>query len=286
MSDSDEGVDAPNQQYEDVVRLRMERENCNSGELHGSLIWNDIADLAFQVITPSGEHICWYHLESNCGGWLDKDMNAGKISLKPIENIFWASAPSGHYKFFVLNYNNRTDPKTVFTDPNRKVPFRVRLKRDDKVEWFTGAVGPRETMTCFEFDYQGSGAIGSYIVIPPAPVKSTFEELCKLANVTYTKGSCYYAVKKKEKISKKKNMIIHDNDSDTFIIGSVACRTLLNKPLDANITVTPKELKDEHTLFVQSTSYNRGIPPNTKTLMKVSIKEALKYRCGDKYTFT
>ena len=34
---------------EEVVLLRMDREGCNSGELHASLIWNDICDLDFPV---------------------------------------------------------------------------------------------------------------------------------------------------------------------------------------------------------------------------------------------
>ena len=76
------------------------------------------------------------HKESECGGWLDIDMNAGtnhNFSLEPIENIFWASSPTGHYKIYVHNFNNRIDSKTVFIDPTRKVPFRVRLKRNDKL---------------------------------------------------------------------------------------------------------------------------------------------------------
>src|ERR1700722_10383067 len=99
--------------YNEVVRLRMEREGVNSGELHASLIWNDIADLDLHVETPNGEHLFYGHTESTCGGWLDIDMNRAdnEISLEPIENIFWASAPSGHYKFYVHNFCNRTNNK-------------------------------------------------------------------------------------------------------------------------------------------------------------------------------
>ena len=88
--------------------------------------------------------------ESTCGGWLDVDMNrsSDEVSLEPIENIFWASAPSGHYKFYVHNFCNRTDDKTVFTDPNRLVPFRVKLIQGKTEEWFEGKVGPNEKVTC------------------------------------------------------------------------------------------------------------------------------------------
>lgn len=54
----------------EVVSLRMNRENVNSGELHIALIWNDIADLDIHVITPRGEHIYYGHKESICGGWM------------------------------------------------------------------------------------------------------------------------------------------------------------------------------------------------------------------------
>ena len=115
---------------DEIVRIRMERENVNGGELHITLIWNDIADLDLHVITPSNEHIYYANKESKCGGWLDVDMNRGDtISLEPIENIFWASSPSGMYTVYVHNFCNRTDSNTVFTNPQRKVPFRCRLKR-------------------------------------------------------------------------------------------------------------------------------------------------------------
>lgn len=57
-------------------------------------------------------------------------MNAGgQASLEPIENVFWASSRNGKYKVYVKNFNNKTDDKTVFTDRNRKVPFRVKMTK-------------------------------------------------------------------------------------------------------------------------------------------------------------
>lgn len=271
-----------------VVSLRMEREGCNGGELHASLIWNDIADLDLHVYTPSGEHMYYGHTESKCGGWLDRDMNVspGDASLEPIENIFWASSPSGKYKFSVNNFNCHTRENTVFIDRNRKVPFRLRLIRDGKTEWFDGEVSQGETITCFEFDHIGSGAVGSFVVIPPNDEPATFEELCIKNNVTYTKGNGYYALKKKENISEKKDMILHDKEKDVFIIGHVECCQELNQPSDQKLALAVKDIPDKYRLFVQSTSNNRKIPKNTHVLMRVPIKEALKHRMSDKYNFT
>lgn len=270
---------------DNVVSLRMARENCNGGELHASLIWNDIADLDLHVITPSKEHLYFGHRESRCGGWLDIDMNASSISLEPIENIFWASSPSGHYKIYVHNYNNRTDTKTVFTDSTRKVPFRVRLIRDNKTEWFDGSAGSDENVTCFEFDHVGSGAIGSYVVLPPSDTKTTFKELCEKNNVTYTAGNGYYALCKSEKVSTKKDMILHDIKKDTFIIGSDQCKDELKLEKNVDLRIKKKDVPEKYRLFIQSTSHNRVIPKDIHSLMKVSIKEALTHRCSDKYTF-
>jgi hypothetical protein len=277
-------------QLNQIVALRMSRERVNSGELHIALIWNDIADLDLHVITPSNEHIYYGQKESSCGGWLDVDMNRGsEASLEPIENVFWALSPSGHYKVYVHNFSNKTSNATVFTDANRRVPFRVRLIRgvapNSTTEWFEGTVGPHENITCFEFDNVGTGAVGPYVVIPPNDVDATFEELCRKNNVTYTAGNGYYALKKTEKISAKKDMILHDNDTDTFIIGSDNCRRILGLPLSTDISIKPIDIPTKYKLFVQSTSHNRKIPKNTHVLFKVHIREALQHRMSNRYTF-
>lgn len=273
---------------DEIIKKRMDRENVNGGELHISLIWNDIADLDLHVITPLGEHLYYGNKESKCGGWLDVDMNRSNdnISLEPIENVFWALSPKGHYKIYVHNFCNRTDNNTVFTDSNRKVPFRVRLKSKNETKWFDGQVGPNENVTCFEYDNDcGSGAIGSYIVLPPHNKDSTFKELCEINNVSYASGHGYYSLQKTEKISKNKSLILHNKDNDTFIVDTLECRKILNLPTDTEVKLTPKDIPLNYRLFVQSTSHNRIIKKNTYVLFKVPIKEALKFRMSDKYKF-
>eukprot|EP01133_Synstelium_polycarpum_P014560 gene14560-17207_t len=271
----------------EVIALRMNREGCNSGELHASLIWNDIADLDLHVITPSNEHLYYGQKESRCGGWLDRDMNAGgNSSEEPIENIFWASAPSGKYKIYVRHFSchcRSGDPR--FSDPRRSVPFRVRLIRAGQTDWFESSVAPQQDVTCFEFNLQGSGAVGSFVVVPPHNQPATFEELCARSNISYTTGEGYYALKKKEDISQKKDMVLHNTVSDTFTIGHIDVCVLLGQPTNKNISLAPKDLPPNTRLFVQSTSHNRKIPADTHVLMKVSVKEALRFRQSSKYNF-
>lgn len=270
-----------------VVALRMNREGCNGGELHATLIWNDVADLDLHVITPSGEHMFYGHKESKCGGWLDRDMNVNSTtaSLEPIENIFWASSPSGHYRFSVINFNCHCRDGTVFTDPQRSVPFRLRLKRNDVTEWFDGSVRHKEEIVCFEFDHVGSGAIGSFIVIPPNDVPATFKELCEKNGVTYSAGEGYYALKKKENIGENKDMVLHDTESDTFTIGHADVCDLLGWAANERLSVGPRDVPTRYRLFVQSTSHNRKIPKDTHVLMRVSVREALGFRLADRYRF-
>ncbi|KAN0006470.1 hypothetical protein ACTFIU_003181 [Dictyostelium citrinum] len=271
----------------EVIALRMNREGCNTGELHASLIWNDIADLDLHVITPSGEHLFYGHKESRCGGWLDKDMNVQVTndSEHPIENIFWASAPSGKYKIYVNHFRCHTSSDPRFQSSSRSVPFRVRLIKEGKTEWFQGTVKPNGNVTCFEFNLNGSGAVGSFVVLPPNNVPSTFKELCEKNKVSYSQGEGYYALKRKEEISEIKDMVLHNTQSDTFIIGHSDVCLALNQPTNKRLTLTPAHLPPDTRLFVQSTSHNRKIPADTHVLMRVSVKEALTFRQSSKYNF-
>lgn len=268
----------------DQIEQRIRRENVNGGELQISLIWNDIADLDLHVITPSNEEIFFGHKESRCGGWLDIDMNAGSNhSLEPIENVFWASSPNGRYKVFVKNYNNRTKENSVFMDINRKVPYRVKMIRNNNITWFNGLVGYNEKEVCFEFDQtDGSGAVGSFIILEGQNEKMTIEEHCKKNNLPYIKGTGMYCLQKKENISEKKDLILYKKDNDTFIIGRL---DVLNKLGLQNIKMTlkPDDLPDNYVLYVQSTSVNRGIQSNTKILIKASMRDVLRFRRNNQY---
>ena len=84
---------------------------------------------------------------------------------------------------------------------------------------------------------------------------------------------------RKEKISKSKEMIMHKISNDTFIIGLIiSCCIKGNFKIDSKIDNTIKTLDNipsDFELFVQSTSHNRLIPSGVKTLVRVSIRDAL-----------
>uniref|UniRef100_A0A7S4IZC5 Uncharacterized protein n=1 Tax=Odontella aurita TaxID=265563 RepID=A0A7S4IZC5_9STRA len=284
------GDDDGNKLGSEVLRLRLDREGARScSALQVSLIWNDIADLDLSCITPNGVTIYYGNKESECGGWLEVDMNVNKstASTEPVENIFWASAPSGEYVFRVTNFNCHTNPEsTVFIDPNRSVPYRLFLTRNGEKEIFDGSVKHKEVQVCFEFELEGDGALGSFVVMPPSDAKTTFQEACEANGVTYTQGNGFYALARKENISQNKVMLLQDIEKDTFTIGAEAVRKKLDWPLAAKqIRKGPKDLPRGFRLFVQSTSHNRLIPPGTHTLMKVSVKEALKHRAAHNTQF-
>lgn len=264
-----------------VLSLRLAKAGAQSSDdLQVSLIWNDIADLDLACITPSGERIYYGSKQSQCGGWLDVDMNVNlsNASTEPVENIFWASAPSGKYKFMVTNFNCHTKQDSTFYNASRSVPFRCFLKRGDKVEVYDGSVKHKEVITCFDIEHEGNGALGSFVVMPPSTTKTTFKQACEANGVTYSQGNGYYAVCRKENISAKKFLILQHIESDTFTIGAEEVRRELQWAQNSALTVNPADLPAGTRLFVQSTSHNRLIPPGTHVLMKVSVDEALRHR--------
>eukprot|EP01064_Diplonema_japonicum_P020795 TRINITY_DN3036_c0_g1_i1.p1 TRINITY_DN3036_c0_g1~~TRINITY_DN3036_c0_g1_i1.p1 ORF type:complete len:466 (+),score=118.69 TRINITY_DN3036_c0_g1_i1:52-1449(+) len=269
---------------EKVLRLRLDREKAiDSDELQASLVWNDPCDLDLHVVPPSGETISYDHKESRCGGWLDVDMNVNGESLTPVENVFWASSPSGKYTIKVNCYSMHC--KDGFTDPKRVVPYRVFLTKNGKREIYNGEITSKQTQTCFQFNHKGSGALGSFVVLPPSDKKETFDSLAERSKVPYNKGSGYYAVCKKEKIQKYKDLLLHNIKKDTFDLGHADVCEALGWEDGVDLNKGPKEIKAGYRLFVQSTSANRVILPGTHALVQVSVKDAIKYRATGNSVF-
>ena len=66
-------------------------------------------DIDLHVVDPYGERICFYHMSSESGGYLDRD---DVIGPGP-EHIRWADAPAGVYKIYVHYYPNEAPDRSI-----------------------------------------------------------------------------------------------------------------------------------------------------------------------------
>jgi len=204
-----------------------------------------------------------------------------------VENIYFKSPPGGKYTIFVDNAGTKTDPKRwpqpQYQNPKRKVPFRVYLNRAGKVLSFNGQVGDDgKRINCFKWAIAGgasggTGGGGHFIVFPPGDKNSTFKELCSKYKVTWQVGCGYYAVVRSEKIHNGKQMLLQNLKTDKFTVGRAGCLKALKWP-DSELKKGPKDIPVDHMLFVQSTSYNRVIPPGTHVLFEVTADEHARHR--------
>lgn len=135
------GVDAE-------IKRRVEEAGgrYEDNEIRCSLIWESGTDLDLHCITPNRRHI-YFGNDNADGGYLDVDANGGRItSYKPVENIRFATAIEGVYKFYVHNYidRNRWDN-----------PFKVELEVNGQIFVFEDVL-PRtgEEAVAFEFMYR------------------------------------------------------------------------------------------------------------------------------------
>eukprot|EP00927_Polykrikos_kofoidii_P079995 TRINITY_DN7684_c0_g1_i2.p1 TRINITY_DN7684_c0_g1~~TRINITY_DN7684_c0_g1_i2.p1 ORF type:complete len:449 (-),score=68.84 TRINITY_DN7684_c0_g1_i2:78-1340(-) len=274
------------------LKKRLGREKAQSGEITASLIWNDPSDLDLHCEIKQGpkQHEIYHGNKKACGGHLDVDMNAelhGKrFSLQPVENIYWKNAAPGKYKIFVKNYNTNTDakrwPKPEWQNQKRQVPFKCYLNKDGKMQTFAGKLADGKTATCFQFNIAGSaggstGGAGHFIVFPPSDANVTFKDLCSKYKVVWQVGSGYYAVARSEKIHDGKQLLLQNLKTNKFTVGRDKCLKALGWP-DSELKKGPKDVLADHMLFVQSTSYNRVIPPGTHVLFEVTAEEHAKHQ--------
>jgi hypothetical protein len=81
---------------------------------------------------------------------------------------------------------------------------------------------------------------------------------------TYRTGSAFYQLSKSEKIQPQKQIAVLEKKTDRVYTGPAA-RSLLGLP-DVEVRVKPDH-NDDYTIFVQSTSVNRKLVPNTRLLL-------------------
>lgn len=83
---------------------------------------------------------------------------------------------------------------------------------------------------------------------------------------TYRTGGAFYQLSKAEKIQARKQIAVVEKKTDRVYTGPEA-RALLGLP-DAEARVKPDH-NDDFTIFVQSTSVNRKLVPNTRLLLMI-----------------
>ncbi|MEV6683862.1 vWA domain-containing protein [Streptomyces sp. NPDC051130] len=81
---------------------------------------------------------------------------------------------------------------------------------------------------------------------------------------TYRTGCAFYQLSKSEKVQARKQIAVLEKKTDRVYTGPQA-RALLGLP-DAEVRVKPDQ-NDDFTIFVQSTSVNRKLVPNTRLLL-------------------
>lgn len=124
-------------------------------DVRASLMWNNRNDLDLHVIAPSGERVWFQSKRSQCGGWLDVDMNVRGESLKPVENIRWkkGEAPAGRYEVRLQNY--------AFHEKNHEpTTYKLELEVNGAIQHFDGIVSPNletvalseQVITTFDYD--------------------------------------------------------------------------------------------------------------------------------------
>lgn len=261
---------------EEITNLILTRENINCGTIKISLYWEDHSDLDLFCETPFGEKIFYGNPKSKCGGQLDTDMNSNSTELtnKANENITWDKSPNGKYKVYVYNFKTRNEYPYV----QEYVPFKVRLIKNEIIEWYTGKIRQNQQITCFEFVQENGNLEDSFIVLPFSNNKLTIKQHCELHKLKYIQGTGYYQMTKTEKIHNNKNLMLHNIVSDSFIIGREDCLEILNLPKKDKVNkIDIKTIPKDYILYIQSIGLNRTIPAEKKILIKVPIEIAVKY---------
>ena len=135
-------------------------------DIRASLIWNNRNDLDLHIITPKKEEIYYAHKRSNCGGWLDVDMNVRGETTKPVENVRWkkGEAKPGQYSVIVQNYAYKEEQRGP-------VDYKVELEVNGEVRHFEGRISPNG-----ETGSQSNILIDTFSYDPNARVEEVSDE--------------------------------------------------------------------------------------------------------------
>jgi len=94
--------------------------------------------------------------------------------------------------------------------------------------------------------------------------KSRIDDFVASLGKTFVKGANYYQLMKSETIQPQKKILVLDKRTGS-LYGGAAARQLIGLP-NTHIRVRPQDNPD-YEVFVQSTSFNRNLVPNTKLVI-------------------
>jgi hypothetical protein len=132
-----------NQTDRQSIDRALETHRAERGKFEITLSWRSSADLDLAVVCPGGQTIN-FQQQTNCGGRLVLDMNAGGISQaqNPVEHIIWDTPPAPNTLFRVVaNYYSRRNA------PQAEAPFSILVRlNNDVVHEHSGILtGPGDT---------------------------------------------------------------------------------------------------------------------------------------------
>jgi hypothetical protein len=99
----------------------------------------------------------------------------------------------------------------------------------------------------------------------PVAKKSRIDEFVKTMTGAYTRGKGFYQLTKTETIQPQKQIIVVERKTGKAYTGSDA-RRIIGLPQTGSVRVKP-DSNPKYDIFVQSTSVNRNLMPNTKVLV-------------------
>ena len=102
--------------------------------------------------------------------------------------------------------------------------------------------------------------------ILPVTYETRIDDFVYNNGIQYYAGIGYYQLTKSETIQPQKNVLVVDKRTDV-VYGGPEARNLIGLPSDRAVRVRP-DANPEYDIFVQSTSLNRKLVPNTRLLVK------------------
>lgn len=106
--------------------------------------------------------------------------------------------------------------------------------------------------------------VGSYFLLDVHAKERIDDFVTRETRKPYIVGRAYYQFMKPETIQPNKNIAV---EIDGHVYEGPGARTVLGLPTDHSVRVRPDQ-QPGATIFVQSTSYNRNLVPNTRLLVR------------------